>query len=73
MRRLSGTDALFLSMETPAWHQHVGGLMILDPEGREVTYDTMLALIGERIAPGAEVHVEAQAGSNEPRSSRVDR
>lgn len=31
MKRLSGTDALFLATETPAWHQHVGGLTILDP------------------------------------------
>ncbi|MGI9602882.1 MAG: WS/DGAT/MGAT family O-acyltransferase [Acidimicrobiales bacterium] len=30
MERLSGTDALFLSMEQPNWHQHVGGLTILD-------------------------------------------
>ncbi len=31
MQRLSGTDALLLSMETPSWHGHVGGLVILDP------------------------------------------
>jgi diacylglycerol O-acyltransferase / wax synthase len=31
VQRLSGTDALFLSTETPAWHQHVGGLTVVDP------------------------------------------
>jgi diacylglycerol O-acyltransferase len=30
MKRLSGTDSLFLAMEQPDWHQHVGGLTILD-------------------------------------------
>lgn len=34
MKRLGGTDALFLSMETPSWHQHVAGLTILDPSQR---------------------------------------
>ena len=33
MRRLSGTDSLFLAGETPAWHQHVAGLVIVDPTG----------------------------------------
>ena len=33
VRRLSGTDSLFLAGETPAWHQHVGGLTIVDPTG----------------------------------------
>jgi len=31
VRRLSGTDALLLAVETPSWHQHVGGVVILDP------------------------------------------
>ena len=35
MKRLTGTDMLFLSTETPAWHQHVGGLTILDPSGTD--------------------------------------
>jgi WS/DGAT/MGAT family acyltransferase len=42
VKRLTGTDALFLSLETPAWHQHVGGLTILDPGGRKVTFDQVL-------------------------------
>jgi diacylglycerol O-acyltransferase len=31
MQRLSGSDALFLSLETPSWHQHIAGMTILDP------------------------------------------
>ena len=30
MRRMSGTDSLFISGETPTWHQHIAGLVILD-------------------------------------------
>jgi WS/DGAT/MGAT family acyltransferase len=50
MRRLSGTDAVFLSMETPYWHQHVGGLTILDPQGRDVSFEKVVELIEDRIA-----------------------
>lgn len=49
MRRLGGTDALFLSMETPYWHQHVGGLTVLDPEGRTITFEDFVANIAHRI------------------------
>ncbi|MEV0669841.1 wax ester/triacylglycerol synthase family O-acyltransferase [Mycobacterium sp. NPDC050441] len=33
MKRLSGMDAMFLSMEGTEWPQHTLGLMILDPSG----------------------------------------
>ena len=49
MKRLGGTDALFLAMETPDWHQHVAGLTVLDPEGRTITFDDVVAKLSERI------------------------
>jgi diacylglycerol O-acyltransferase len=49
MKRLGGTDALFLSMETPSWHQHVAGLTVLDPGDRPVTFDDVVAKFAERI------------------------
>lgn len=50
MKRLGGTDALFLSMETPDWHQHVSGLTVLDPEGRDICFDDVAKRIEERLA-----------------------
>jgi diacylglycerol O-acyltransferase len=49
MRRLTGTDALFLSMETPAWHQHVGGLTVLEPGPNGLSFEGIVAAIAERI------------------------
>lgn len=50
MRRLSGTDSLFLSMEMPAWHQHVGGLTIVDrSEAPDFDYLTMREVLAARL------------------------
>jgi diacylglycerol O-acyltransferase / wax synthase len=50
MQRLSGTDSLFLAGETPAWHQHVGGLSIIDPSGvAGFAYEAVVRSIGERL------------------------
>lgn len=50
MQRLSGTDALFLSMETPAWHQHVGGLVIIDPsDAPEFSYEAVRANVAAKL------------------------
>ena len=50
MKRLSGTDALFLSTETPAWHQHVGGLSVVDPaESERFGFDEVRRTLLERI------------------------
>ena len=50
MRRLSGTDSLFLAGETPTWHQHVGGLAIIDPtDAPEFGFDALFRTISTRL------------------------
>lgn len=49
MKRLGGTDALFLALETPAWHQHIAGLTVLEPGEQPVTFEAVVAKIEERI------------------------
>jgi diacylglycerol O-acyltransferase len=51
MRRLSGTDSLFLAGETPTWHQHIGGLTIVDPTGAPgFDFETLRHTIATRLA-----------------------
>jgi diacylglycerol O-acyltransferase len=51
MERLSGTDALFLSGENPAWHQHVGGLVVVDPtDADDFTFERFRESLLSRIA-----------------------
>lgn len=49
MKRLGGTDALFLALETPSWHQHVGGLSIIDPEDGVITFENFVMRVAERL------------------------
>jgi diacylglycerol O-acyltransferase len=50
VRRLSGTDSLFLAGETPAWHQHVAGLVILDPrDAPAFGFETVVRTVGDRL------------------------
>jgi diacylglycerol O-acyltransferase / wax synthase len=50
VKRLSGTDALFLATETPAWHQHVGGLSVLDPaESDRFSFEELRRMTLERL------------------------
>ena len=49
MKRLSGSDQLFLSLETPDWHQHIAGMTVLDPSATPgFDFDTVLSRHGER-------------------------
>ncbi len=51
VRRLSGTDSLFLAGETPAWHQHVAGLAVVDPTGVEgFGFDAVVRHVASRMA-----------------------
>ena len=68
MKRLSGTDALFLSTETPAWHQHVGGLTVVDPaESDRFSFAEVRQTLIDRIDRRVEVPVEAEGGPAPPR------
>ncbi len=50
MRRLTGSDALFLSMETPSWHQHIAGVTILDPtDCDDFGYEKVVERIDSRL------------------------
>jgi Uncharacterised protein family (UPF0089). len=50
VRRLSGTDSLFLAGETPSWHQHVAGLTILDPsDSPDFGFEALMRTVGERL------------------------
>lgn len=50
MKRLSGMDAMFLSMEGTAWPQHTVGLMILDPNTAPgFGYDTLRSHLQNRL------------------------
>jgi hypothetical protein len=51
MRRMSGTDSLFISGETPNWHQHAGGLAILDAaDVPGFGFDDVLRTVSGRLA-----------------------
>lgn len=51
MQRLSGMDASFVYGETPSWHMHAGGLVVLDPSTAPSGFDVhrLRALLGARV------------------------
>jgi diacylglycerol O-acyltransferase len=50
VKRLRGTDAVFLAAETPTWHQHIGGMSILDPsDAPGFSFERILELLRERL------------------------
>jgi diacylglycerol O-acyltransferase / wax synthase len=50
MKQLAGIDPLFLSLETPRWPMHVGGLIILDPSSvPDFGFDWLCRNFAERI------------------------
>jgi len=50
VKRLSGMDAMFLSMEGTEWPQHTLGLMILDPSNApEFSYQNLREHLRKRL------------------------
>ena len=48
MKRMAGSDAVFLSAETPTWHQHVGGVVLLEP-CEDFSYERIVEVVRARI------------------------
>lgn len=72
MRRLSGIDADMLYGETPNWHMHVGGLMILDPSTAPTGFGLddltrLVSSVAAAVAPLRERLVEVPFGLDRPR------
>jgi diacylglycerol O-acyltransferase / wax synthase len=72
MQRVTGTDAAFLEMETPAMHLHVVGVLILDPTGTAngFTPERLEALFRNRlhlIPPFRQRVVSVPGGLDHPR------
>ena len=66
MRRLSGTDSLFLAGETATWHQHIGGLSIVDPtDAPGFGFDALLPEHLDEIAARSQAHLEAHQRSRQ--------
>jgi WS/DGAT/MGAT family acyltransferase len=71
MQQLTGLDAAFLAMETPATYGHVGSVCILDPATAEhpLTLGTMTELVESRlhlIPPFRRRLVEVPLGLDQP-------
>lgn len=50
MERISGQDAIFLSMERPTWHQHAGGLSMFDAsEAPTFSFNSFRRMVAERL------------------------
>jgi diacylglycerol O-acyltransferase len=48
MKRMAGSDAVFLSAETPTWHQHVGGIVLLEASD-SFSYERLVEVVRVRI------------------------
>ncbi len=71
MRKLSGIDADMLYGETPTWHMHIGGLMVLDPSTMVGGFDfdaarRLVALLAADLAPLRERLLEVPFGLDRP-------
>ena len=71
MQRLSGMDASFVYGETPSWHMHAGGLVVLDPSTAPGGFDVhrLRALLEARaggLGPFLRRLVEVPFGLDRP-------
>lgn len=53
MQRLSGLDAMFLSLETPSSHMHVAGAYVMEPGEGPVSFESIREIVRQRLDRGA--------------------
>ena len=49
MQQLPGSDAIFLAMETPTTHAHIGGVAVLEPASDTFGFERFRATVEERM------------------------
>jgi WS/DGAT/MGAT family acyltransferase len=49
VRQLAGSDAIFLSLETPTTHAHIGGVFVLEPVSRDFGFARFARQCAERL------------------------
>lgn len=49
MEQLPGSDAIFLALETPSTHAHIGAVVVVEPASESFGFERFREVVGERL------------------------